>query len=529
MCLTASMALPCCLLVCLTSAAQTPAPKAATCHVNTLKESPAQIKNDRFEFKEASKLFEAELQADPHNAGLRAGQIRNLADNNQRDEADILASAFVAEDPANGIAMTAKAYVLYSVGRLADSYSMNAASQKADPCQARTYLYLSDYERSIGNFKSAWDHIQLAHTLDPLSDDIAREWINFLPRTKSLEARKTFVQNSPAVTDDERRKIVAWVDKALAETPEPHGCRPAASDKSTGVKLYEQTVAPGQLATTVPLTINGKTKHLILDTGASGIALTAVAASGLGLATEERGYAGGFGDDKPTSIKTTHLKSVRLGSVEFTNCEAFITSGVDGMADGLIGSDVFHEFLVTLDSPQQRLTLDPLPSRPDRLANASSIFYSDAGDVDEEGTVHYRNRYVDPSMANWTPFYLLETKLLLPTQVNTAAPKLFMIDTGSDFTMVRTAAVKLLTKLQESSDDMYGMSGRVKNTYRTGPLVLHFAGLFQPMSSMVAVDAIPSTLSTSVDGVLGLPTWRQVILHLDYRDRLMKVEYAPKK
>jgi len=505
------------------------APKSATCSVNTVKESPAQIANDRFQFKEAVALFSEELKASPDNGTLRAGQIRNLADIGRVDEAERLATAFVAEDPHSGIALTAKAYVLYAQGHLAESYVTNAAAQKLDPCQARTYLYLADYERSIANFKTAWDHVQLAHKLDPLSDDITKTWIDFLPYRESLEARKARALTTPALTEEERNRIVKAVDEALAKTPKPLGCRPGPAGVSTHIKLSEQALVPGELVTTIPMTVNGKTKHLILDTGASGIVLTAVAASNLGLTVEERGYIGGFGDDKLTSAKSTHLKSVRIGELEFTNCEAIITSGISGFADGIVGGDVFHEFLLTLDSPHNQLTLDPLPQRPDQFPHASSTLYSDAGDVDEAGTVHYRNRYIDPSLAEWTPFYLIETKLLIPTQINTSTPSLFLIDTGSDFTLVRTAAVKQLTKLQSSNDSLYGFSGAVKNTYRTGPLVLHFAGLYQPMSSMVALDTIPSTLSTTVDGVLGLPTWRQVVLHLDYRDHLMKVEFPQKK
>jgi hypothetical protein len=507
---------------------QTPQ-KAASCHVNTVQESPAQIKNDRFEFKEAAALFVAELKENPKNSTLRAGQIRNLADNQQLEEADTLATAFVVEDPSSGTALTAKAYVLYAQGKLAESYATNAASQKLDPCQARTYLYLSDYERSIANWKSAWDHIQLAHKLDPLSDDILKGWIDFLPYRDALEARKARALTTPVLTEEQRNRIVGAVDKALATPPKPLGCRPGTAAAGTSVKLSEQALAPGVVVTTIPMSINGKTKHLILDTGASGIMLTAVAASNLGLTAEQRGYVGGFGDDKLTSVKSTHLKSVHIGDVEFTNCEALVTSGVGGFADGIVGGDVFHEFLLSLDLSHGLITLDSLPQRPDKLPNPSSILYSDAGDVDEAGTVHYRNRYIDSSMTGWTPFYLIETKLLLPTQINTSAPSLFMIDTGSDFTLAQTGTVKPFTKLQESSDDLVGFSGRVKNTYRTGPLVLHFAGLYQPMSSMIALDTIPSTLSTTVGGILGLPTWRQVVLRLDYRDHLMKVEIPPKK
>jgi hypothetical protein len=54
--------------------------------------------------------------------------------------------------------------------------------------------------------------------------------------------------------------------------------------------------------------------------------------------------------------------------------------------DGLIGMDVFSQFLVTLDYPMHKLLLGPLPPRPGEAAAAPALKTSNAEWDDSEAS-----------------------------------------------------------------------------------------------------------------------------------------------
>ena len=84
-----------------------------------------------------------------------------------------------------------------------------------------------------------------------------------------------------------------------------------------------------------------------------------------GLKPIARVQLGGVGDQGMQGGYIAHVDSIRIGSLEFRDCAAEVTDRKDILSmDGLIGTDVFSSYLVTLDFPLRKFLLAPLRLAP---------------------------------------------------------------------------------------------------------------------------------------------------------------------
>ena len=72
--------------------------------------------------------------------------------------------------------------------------------------------------------------------------------------------------------------------------------------------------------------------------------------------SELENKAGGIGDQGPAAAFETHVDDIKIGPMEFKNCMVHVLEHgeISEGAEGLIGPDVFRDFLVTLDIPGAR-------------------------------------------------------------------------------------------------------------------------------------------------------------------------------
>src|ERR1035441_10512630 len=116
--------------------------------------------------------------------------------------------------------------------------------------------------------------------------------------------------------------------------------------------------------------------------------------------------------------------------------------------DGLIGTDVFRDFVVTLDTPGRELRLGPLPPRPDQpAAKPLTLQTSQQAAAPVSLAESARDRYVAPEMKDWTPVFRAEHMLLFPTVVGNASTKLFLMDSGAEMSMITPAAAREVTSV----------------------------------------------------------------------------------
>lgn len=192
----------------------------------------------------------------------------------------------------------------------------------------------------------------------------------------------------------------------------------------------------------------------------------------------------------------------------------------------MIGADVFSHFLVDIDLPNQKLRLSELPLRPDEVAPAAAL---DAGPATP---ARFRDRYVAPEMKGYSPIFRFGHMLLVPTKVNNSAAKLFLMDTGAFNNLISPDAAREVTKVSgDSSMQVKGLNGSVKNVYRGDELTLTFGSLRQKNEDIVSFDtkSISDSIGTEVSGTLGFAMLRMLDIKIDYRDGLVYFSFDPKR
>jgi predicted aspartyl protease len=237
-----------------------------------------------------------------------------------------------------------------------------------------------------------------------------------------------------------------------------------------------------------------------------------------------------------TGTVKSHLafaKSVKIGSLEFHNCPVEVYDRkpmhaingvvVDENVDGLIGMDLLKQFLITLDYPHGELNVAPLPPLPN--VAAASLSMSDTAE-------QWHDRYVAPEMSTYALAYRMGHDLVVPTRVandKNGDIRLFILDTGAYNTMLTTDAARSIRKLQrDQADQVFGLAGAETNLYSVGRVHLEFAHVGLVADGVLAIDS--SELGNTpmrISGMIGASALRQCVLHLDYRDGLVKLEYTP--
>jgi len=220
--------------------------------------------------------------------------------------------------------------------------------------------------------------------------------------------------------------------------------------------------------------------------------------------------------------------------MEFKNCMVRVLerSGAMGV-DGLIGTDVFRDYLVTLYIPGRELRIGPLPKRPDEPARDSTSLDTSA---DEVAAVSWaeraKDRYVAPEMKGWTPVFRSGHFLIFPTVLGSAPAKLFVMDTGSAVSTITPEAAREVTWIaNDFNTTMSGVSGEVHNLLVADKVSLAFGGIRQSSEGMQAFDnaALSRSSGVAISGLIGFPTLRELVISIDYRDNLVHVVYDPKK
>jgi predicted aspartyl protease len=111
----------------------------------------------------------------------------------------------------------------------------------------------------------------------------------------------------------------------------------------------------------VMVMVNGKGPfRFVIDTGTGGQALvTPELADALGLPAAGRAHlndpSGRGGKNAPVVL----IERLEVAGVEFRGVKAVrhVVNGEDGACDGLLGFTLFHDYLLTLDYPNRRMTL----------------------------------------------------------------------------------------------------------------------------------------------------------------------------
>jgi len=464
-----------------------------------------------------------------------------------RDAAETLEKGLHAKPSDSGLKV-AQGELLFRQGKISEAEKIFVEMINSGPAPARAFLGLAQVSSAVAMYAREHRLILRAHELDPSDQDIQKEWMSTLSRADRIKSLESYLSQPTSDDADTRRNLSEYLEVLRARQATPRGaCRLVSDVTATETELLPLLRDASHLrGFGLPVTINGQKSKLLLDTGAGGITVNRKLAARAGVQRLADVRIGGVGDKGDAKGYAAHAGSIRIGSLEFRNCPVDV---IDKRSvtdeEGLIGADVFQRFLIEIDFPGRKLRLSQLPERPGEpqvkpsLATDEDDSGSESDPNPAGGTGNGRNpapvpkhfdRYIGPEMSSYARVFRFSHMLLVPTKINNAPGKLFLIDSGAWNNMITPDAAREVTKVHGDSDTIIkGLSGSVKKVYETGTVVLEFGSLRQTNEDMVAFDLsnISRDVGTEVSGTLGFAMLNLLKLKLDYRDALVKFEYVP--
>ena len=119
---------------------------------------------------------------------------------------------------------------------------------------------------------------------------------------------------------------------------------------------------------------------LLVDTAASGLYISRTLAEQNNLHQDVGAPEG-----------TVHVDDVHIGPLEFRDCTVGVSdTPFPDKTDGIIGTDIFASYLMTLDFRLKRLTLELLPPQPGLLPGDRSV----APELKDFVPVYHRRQYL---------------------------------------------------------------------------------------------------------------------------------------
>ncbi|MBI3665815.1 MAG: aspartyl protease family protein [Acidobacteria bacterium] len=471
------------------------------------------------EYEEAATIYREWVAAEPGSGAAHAGFARSLLfAGRPREATRALAAALQAAPNAAAVQVAVGDVAFYQAAFGQAEAAYTTAIQK-DPKLTAAWLGLIRISQLASAHQSAERLLNQALENDPANRSLLSYKASLYPNdSRHLAALEKILASYEPDSEQakelqahiewdktkgvEKRRILVSLYQPAQIPIEPIRDRPPVrtlieqpSGRMTQLVRDSPIVAWG-----VRVRVNEKRPlMLILETGVSGITVNSKAAVGFDLVRESRQdhKLGGIGGGTQITTRRELARMVEIGGVVFENFPIEVLEEGGLRADGLIGTDVFAQFLVTVDLGRLKLRLTPFPGM------------KTAPDPDE-----LVQRRPSEAAAGFISFYRKDYLILLPTIVNDKGPFLFVISTGSLPTVVTPEVVAEL--------------GEVKNYYGRINATLEFAGLRQKKGAMpeIAVAGDMARLSgpagPRIGGKLGADTLFRLPFTIDYRNGLIK-------
>jgi tetratricopeptide (TPR) repeat protein len=473
--------------------------QAAACPaVSGHSDTPARVAYREGHYSHAEDLYGQALNQHPGDLLLSAEMVQTLLLEGEISRASSQVDKMLAGEPHSAVSLTALAEVQLRKGEPWLAMETLKAAAAADPCYARTHLIRS---RALGidsMYATERAEIQSAYDIDPADPDIRHAWLSIVSPANEIQGIDEGLATMKDLDGETRTKAQETMRSMLPLlTENSQTCKVLPSVESAMLPLLPLYLDPKhvdgyRLEVQLP---QGKAK-LQVDTAASGIYITRALA-------EQNGLLAGPNDPQGT----VHADSVHIGPLEFRDCTIGVSEApFAGKADGFIGTDIFDSYLITLNQPQAKLVLSPLPRRAGVLPG---------------------DRFPAPELDDFTPVYHRQQFLLVPVMLNNKTRKLFVLDTGIRFsTMTSEVAHSVSTTKVNFTNSVQTVSGSTLQVYRDS-FNLRFADLaLEHQTHILEFDpsAIDQHAGIQIAGMLGFDMLHSLVLHLDYRDGLVKLE-----
>jgi hypothetical protein len=461
--------------------------------------SPAEKAYEQGKYAQAEDMFASDLAAHPQDLQLATSVIHTQLHLGEVAEADGRVNKLLGENPSSAPVLVALAEVQLRQGQPWQALETLKKAQKADPCYARTYLIRSRVDRIDSMHTSERAEIQKANEIDPTNSDIHRAWARTIAPAQQIEGVSQALATMKDI-DEESRKRAEQSSRELLPllTENNQTCQilPASGAPLTlpmaPVFQDARRVQGYRLEVELP-----KTKaHLDVDTAASGLFISRAVA-------DQNGFVRTAGSPPGT----VHVDSFHVGPLEFRDCIVGVNEGAfPGNSDGFIGTDLFTNYLVTLNFPAAKLALAALPPQPEVLPG---------------------DRIQSSELNGFTPVYHQQQFLLVPATLNNKTRQLFLLDSGIRFsTMIPQVAHAVSTTKVNFTNAVQTVSGSTLQVYRDS-FDFQLANLSLTHQSHILEMESPSpdpNSSVQIAGKLGFDMLHSLILRLDYRDGLVQLE-----
>lgn len=463
-------------------------------------------------YKAAAQSYSRALQRDPAESGAYYGLVRTLIRDRRSREAYGAADEALRNNPRTAGAQAAAGLASYRRGDLVKAEEYFRSALRLDPTDAGALAGVASINRAVSRFKTARDLVIAASRKSPGDPDLILDQANSLRGADHVATlRKALAIYDPST--EAARNLRAHIENDLAV-----GDRKLRQLKSPyqnqRIKLFQILDGPSKLrGFGIRVQLNGRqTVRLLLDTGASGISVSPKVAerAGLEILGDMDTEARGIGDDRPQASYRYVAREVRAADLVFADYPVSVFRAAQSANhDGLIGSDVFQAFLVTIDFPNLELVLEPLA----------------------DGTSSGAEDLVDANAAPAAGFYRafrFGNHLAVPTFINGGRSSLFLIDSGSSANLIDTAIARESSDVnRDDSTKVTGVQGKVKEVSRAARISLVFAGFRQDNPDLAAFDLSPvgDSMGVAFGGILGLPALSQLRITIDYRQGTLRLEY----
>jgi len=462
--------------------------------------TPAAAAYTAARYSQAEDLYGQAVAKNPHDLQLSAALVKTLLREGQVDQAASQVNKILPDNPNSAITLTSLAEVQLRQGQPWLALETLKTAETADHCYARIYLVRSRALRIDSMYASERAEVQKAYSIDPKDPDIRHAWLSTVSpahEIESISGSLATMKDLDAETKQKAQDSIRSMMPLLSENNQTCQVLPTAESASFTLQpTYQDAkhIDGYRLEVDLP-----KSKaHLQVDTAASGLFISKALAE-----------ANGFQPEAGDPPGTVRVESVHIGPLEFRDCVVGVSeTPFAGKGDGFIGTDMFATYLITLDHPAGKLTLSPLPKQTGVVPG---------------------DRAVPAEMRDYMPVYHRQQYLLVPAMLNNKSRRLFILDTGIRFsTMTSEVAHSVSTTKVNFTNAVQTASGSTLHVYRDSfdfqlaNLTLSHQGHILEFDPAI----VNQNASMQIAGMLGFDMLHSFVLHLDYRDGLVKMESA---
>jgi tetratricopeptide (TPR) repeat protein len=472
-------------------------------------------------FKEAVAMLTPAEGINP-TADAYALEIRSLLKQDDVAAAEQRSARAIELFPQSPIVLAARGDVLFRRGLMADAEDQYRAALKLNGSCAHAWLGMGRIYSAASRRTDSKEAYNRAHELDPADGDAYYYWAVGLPYPQNIAELEKHVATFRDDAERERheREYIDFL-KALAgrkvwvpvKQPERAELKlqavisdsvPRPRSPLSGAQAVLPAADSRVRGYSLQVRLNDKAHaSVMLDTGASGLTISRKLAEKAGAIKLSEHSLEGVGNSGPAKGYEAWIDKVTVGEFEFHNCHVHVSPQENADYDGLIGTDIFDEFMVTVDFPGRKLHLEPLPKAPDQPPTSAP--------------------------ANFTQIYRFGHIMLIPTSLGKSTRGLFVLDTGAFTNSISPQLAQQVTTVRRSDVPVKGVSGNVTNVFSADAAVLHFSHFSQPNESMATFDVngLSKDLGTEVSGFIGFATLRKMKMIINYRDGLVDFDYRP--